>query len=209
MKNHRFSLREVTILTLPLLLILLAVFSSRVSLYTISPFYQATQKSRRQGCASNLRSISMAMSLYSKDYDRKLSMIGQTPNSGWAVKIQPYLKSTAPYQCPNETTPSNGSPTRRGYVDFWFNANLSGQAQRTFTFPNATLMIGEGNDGTDLTDSTYSKSSIPTTWLSDEKSPAYRHLGGANYLMTDGTVHWLKPDEVTTFGGRKDAFALR
>jgi len=70
-------------------------------------------------------------------------------------------------------------------------------------------MAGEGNDGTDVTDATYSKTSLPPNWLSDRTKPPWRHLGGANYLHADGHVAWLKPNEISTAPGQPHTFAVK
>jgi prepilin-type processing-associated H-X9-DG protein len=111
--------------------------------------------------------------------------------------------------CPSDSHWSGDSPGGTGYIDYWFNGNLSGVRPSALTSPGNTLLQGDGDDGVDISDATYNKKSLPQNWLTDRSSPAWRHLGGANYLFTDGHVTWLKPHQVTTYGGRKNAFAVR
>ena len=186
-------------------------------------------RTRSRSCQTNLRQIWLATRQYTSDYNGKLPPVviggakiqgvpSLNPNGtitgyigtpvGWADALTIYLKSPSLYMCPAELT-VNIKPSSLKYTDYWMNANLSSQVGQPLPSPASTLLIGEGNDGGDLTNATYSKTSLPPQWLTDTSSPAYRHLGGANYLMADGTVHWLKPDAVTNFGGRKDAFAIR
>ena len=187
------------------------------------------EKDRRFGCQNNLRQIWLATRQYSSDYDGRLPpvVVGGTKVKGlprlnfdgtiagyvgtpvgWADALTIYIKSPSLYMCPAEAQ-SALAPSAKNYSDYWMNANLSAQAPAKIQWPTSTLFLGEGNDGTDRTDATYAKNALPPQWLSSPSSPAYRHFEGANYLMADGTVQWLRPDKVTTFGGRKNAFALR
>lgn len=209
MTKQKIPLREVALVSIPLIIIVPIVLFQNIKLEVFSPFYWATQKSRKEGCQNNLKNISMAIKLYTTDNDGKMPSNGMAPTSGWAVTLHPYLKSVGPLQCPSEPTTSTSIPSRRDYTDFWFNSNLFGHTHQEISLPSSTLLLGEGNDGVDASNGSYSKKSLPSQWLSDPHSPAFRHLNGANYVMADGTVHWLKPDEVMTFGGRTDAFAVR
>jgi len=80
---------------------------------------------------------------------------------GWGDAIQPYLGSTTLYNCPSG--PNGGvwaNPSKSGYTDYWFNANLSSVHKKALKSPAATLLLGEGSDGIDVTDATYSKTSL-------------------------------------------------
>ena len=127
------------------------------------------------------------------------------------MTLQPYLKSTSIFRCPGDSNPgpSDWSPRKNGFMSFYLNSNLAGQKKSVLLFSRSTILLGDGSNGKDISDATYSKSSLPPEWIADPNSPAWRHLNGANYLMADGSVHWLRPNEVTTFGGRKNAFAIR
>jgi prepilin-type processing-associated H-X9-DG protein len=177
-------------------------------------FARQRDKARSFGCQNNLKQLSLAMAQYSQDYTGKLPVA----RIGWANAIQPYLK-TQSLGCPSDThAPSflvNGqlgvySLTSSGFYNgYWYNANLSGVTKTALAFPQATLLLGEGNDGTDVKDVRYSKTSLPSAWLNDYSAPCWHHSGGANYLYTDGHIKWLKPDQVTTNFGRSNCFAIK
>ena len=120
-----------------------------------------------------------------------------------------YSKCYSCFLCPSQSHPLSKYAEKSGFIDYWLNGKLAGEEMASVAIPSATLMLGDGNDGSDKTDARYNIMQFPPSWLTDENSPAYRHLGGANYLMADGSVHWLKPDEVVSFGGRKNSFALQ
>lgn len=192
----------------------------------------ARQNQRKHSCSSNLHQLSLAMQGYLQDNNEKFpaTTIGGSTVTGWPLSsltrgippktlpvgwvdaLMPLLRSESLFMCladannvPNPTM----APSKTGYTDYWMNGNLSGESKSQILFPTSTIMLGEGNDGRDISDATYSKTALPPLWLHDSYSPAQRHVGGANYLMTDGAIHWLRPEEVPTFGKRTSTFALK
>lgn len=166
------------------------------------------------------------MKVYAKDFDGRLPLTGtrrtgvirgetryQLKNypAGWADAIRPWGKSDTIFICYADPLPQNTwrNPALDKYTDFWMNRNVSGVRENEVSFPSATLLLGDGNDGLDKTDASYAKTALAAQWLTDESSPAYRHYGAANYLLMDGAVRWIKPQDVRTYGGRKNSFALR
>ena len=127
---------------------------------------------------------------------------------GWGDAIYQVTRSNNLFQCPEEKTITT-EPKETGYTDFYYNGNLAGVKRSSLTQPSLRLLLADGNDGKDKADATYSKTSLPASWFTDEESPMFRHQGGANYLMIDGSTQWLTPDKVKNFGGRKDIFAIK
>lgn len=220
--KRRFTRREWTLLLAPLFILILP-YAAGVDWLGL-PFKYRRNETLGHACRVNMKNVAIALRQYSQDYDDRFPATGTAPMKatsmgstqfpvGWVDALVPYSGGGIPTLtiCPASNTIGvrSFSPSVRNYTTFWLNANLSGVAYKDVRFPVRTLCLGDGNDGKDLTDATYSKSAIPPAWLSDTSSPAYRHLGGANYLMVDGSVHWLKPNEVTTFGGRKNAFVIK
>ncbi|MBW3636562.1 MAG: DUF1559 domain-containing protein [Armatimonadetes bacterium] len=168
-------------------------------------FGRSRNPGKRSSCQSNLKQISLGIKQYIQDYDARFPVIasGARANSGkvgdlsafgWADAIQPYLKSTQIYQCFEESNGSNASypnkadPTKTQYTDYWFNARLSHVRERQILEPAQTILLGDGNDGSDVTNARYHLMSIPEKWRGDENSPLYRHREGANFAFADGHV---------------------
>jgi prepilin-type processing-associated H-X9-DG protein len=187
---------------------LLAVVLCAAVLAGIFPlFARQRENARSLGCQSNLQQLAIAMGLYTKDFGGKFPVA----RTGWANAIQPYLKSQN-FGCPSDSNRPFflARPGLSGlYNGYWYNGNLSGVPRTALAFPQATLLLGEGNDGTDVKDTTYNKTALPAAWLADQSKPCWRHLGGANYLYTDGHVKWLPPHDVTANFGRADCFAIK
>jgi prepilin-type processing-associated H-X9-DG protein len=224
---------------LPALIILVLLLAQRPvvreSSNYINPFYGFAKRRegvRRSGCQNNIQSIALALKQYQQDFAGKypLNTVGGTgvpgwswiPSErvgrltkaykgapvGWADALQPHVGSEAVYLCPSAVRKSRGPQSQRGYTDYWFNGNAAGVSQKSVASPSLTLLLGDGNDGADNTNATYNKTDF-SWWISDTRSPMYRHLGGANYLFVDGHVQWLKPDAVKKFGGRADPFSIK
>jgi prepilin-type processing-associated H-X9-DG protein len=84
------------------------------------------------------------------------------------------------------------SPRAVGYTDYWMNARFSGINQSELTASALSVLMGEGNDGTDATDARYALDSLPAAWISNTESPLYRHINGCNYAFADGHVKWFQ-----------------
>ncbi len=212
MNKRKWSALELVLFILPL-----GVFAFFWVLN--SDVFHPVEKGRRNICQANLKSMALALKLYTNEYNsfplavvagvngRTVTTFSPNPPMGWADAVAPLIKNTTMFQCPSEGA-GQSAPGFKGWSDYWYNGNLSGAPQKSLAFPNKTLSVGEGNDGRDLNDATYNKTSFGS-WPSDTGSPMYRHLSGANYLFVDGHIKWLKPNAVQNFGGRADPFALR
>ena len=164
----------------------------------------------RSSCASNLKQIGLAFAQYSQDADGKAPPVSNA-GGGWTRLIFPYVKSEAVFQC----RAANGG--KAGATDYFYNARLAGaksklNLKRDDKSPDFTITSG---DGADDANTTSNLSQIPANWRADENSPAWRHLGGANYLFIDGHVKSFKPEEIfgppdaATAGADKPTFEVK
>lgn len=169
-------------------------------------------------CMSNLKNIGLGFQQYLQDYNEKFPVVTSGGSVfGWADALQPYMKSTQVFQCPLEQTGQSPdpAPSSAGYTDYWMNARLSGRSQSLLASTSLTILNGDGNDGTDVTDARYAIHSIPEAWKKNANSPLNRFVEGANYGFADGHVKWIqadkmaamKPNAATTSGNT--SFALK
>jgi prepilin-type N-terminal cleavage/methylation domain-containing protein/prepilin-type processing-associated H-X9-DG protein len=68
-------------------------------------FAQAREKARQTGCASNTKNMSLAVMMYSQDYDEVFPLYFQPQPGGdnwyWHVQLQPYIKNWELFRCPS------------------------------------------------------------------------------------------------------------
>jgi prepilin-type processing-associated H-X9-DG protein/prepilin-type N-terminal cleavage/methylation domain-containing protein len=114
--------------TLVELLVVIAVIAMFVALL-FPVFLSAREKGRRTACASNLRQLGTALSMYCHDNDETYpnTLSDAVPvNEGWAGKIYPYVRNTQLFRCPSDLTRDSPWRDRIAYVvSYGLNANLS------------------------------------------------------------------------------------
>lgn len=206
-----------------LLLALIVVISTNgTPIWWRFQFLAPHQRTLMWSCQSNVRQLSYGLNLYSQDYSGRFppAFIGgvrptsaarqwsMKPPVGWVDALFPYTLSSTLNYCPNTQGPYNGPPSHDATY-YWFNRNLSAFPSSRVVRPIATLLLGDGNDGLDGADGTYSKNALPPQWINDYSSPCYRHLGGANYSFVDGHVKWLKPPQISSAPGAAYTFSTR
>jgi prepilin-type processing-associated H-X9-DG protein/prepilin-type N-terminal cleavage/methylation domain-containing protein len=161
-KSSGFTLIEILV-TLGIIVILAAI------LFPV--FAKARASARRTSCASNLKQLATAIMMYMQDHDQTYPMIVQNKTAnvspsnpfGWADSLDPYVKNTQVFQCPDEAKAPNPSghglpvdPTTSsatgGYTDYWINAQLNGVSGSTYyslakgdiISPTQTVLLAEG-----------------------------------------------------------------
>ena len=171
-KHRAFTLIE--------LLVVIAIIAILAAIL-FPVFARARENARRASCQSNLKQIGLGIMQYVQDYDDKfpLTASGNAEVYGWGDAIYPYIKNPQVYHCRQEPTRNGGRPNQSGYTDYWYNARVANVPESSITMINETLLVGEGNDGVDITNARYSKGSLPSGWRQSAASPAVRHAGGA------------------------------
>ena len=196
MRRRGFTIWELVV-------ILALVTIAAVILYPVF-FIRGDPKSPRTTCQSNLKQISLGIAMYVQDSDDKFPItdmndvaISAEMTFGWADTIQLFKISQKTFWCPTQI--ENGvrnnqekKPSDRDYTDYFFNRRLAGIESKKIKQEALTIMLGEGNDGTDAANARYSLSTLPAAWMNDKSSPLYRHLEGSNYAFADGHVKWMK-----------------
>jgi prepilin-type N-terminal cleavage/methylation domain-containing protein/prepilin-type processing-associated H-X9-DG protein len=194
-------------------------------------FARARENARRSSCQSNLKQIGLGFRQYTQDYDEKYPPVhggpaGSETKNGWAVQMQPYLKSVQIFQCPSETNPGTSAPDAPaagssgiGYTDYWYNSTLAGKSEAQVEYVALTVLSGDGTSGNstlvfsgdNATDGVRSDgtAAVVTTAAGRAAVAAattaaplggfgLRHLDGVNYAFADGHVKWLKSGSATS-----------
>ena len=74
-------------------------------------FQKVRENARRAACQSNFKQINLGMMMYIQDYDETWpartitdNIYGGGPYQSWAFALQPFIKSTGVWQCPDDRT---------------------------------------------------------------------------------------------------------
>lgn len=128
---------------------------------------------------------------------------------GWADAMQQYHLSD--HECLSDPFAKGDNPKKRGYSDYWYNSNAAAKWVGEVGNDKNLIIMGDGDGGALASTARYSINALPAQWLKSPKSPAYRHVGGANYLYLDGHVKWLRPKYLSQTGshrGAKNTFSV-
>jgi len=138
MKRSRFGQqRGFTLIELLVVIAIIAILAA--ILFPV--FAQAREKSRQAGCASNLKQIGLAMTMYTQDYDEVLPPY----ETNWStVIIQPYIKNQqVVVHCPsaNRTGGVNAAMAPQGYNNVAYGRN---GAHRSAGYPTPPFNFAAG-----------------------------------------------------------------
>jgi prepilin-type N-terminal cleavage/methylation domain-containing protein/prepilin-type processing-associated H-X9-DG protein len=127
-------------------------------------FAKAREKARQASCASNEKQVGLAVLQYVQDNDEEypaglkvLTSSGRPIYVGWVGIVQPYIKSTGVFKCPDDSTQATGLFVPDSYG---LNCNLEGAGGATggdgigaLNSPAKTVMAFEiSGDAADLSD---------------------------------------------------------
>ena len=149
---------------------------------------------RGSACRSNLEQIGLAFRVYTRDCDDKFPPVAGARAENWTASLQLYLappgfKGWPLFQCPSDQTSAPQT------TDYFFNARLSHVEAGAIYKPSQTILSG---DGAGDSPASYHLSRLPAAWRTDQNSPAWRHLDGANYGFGDGHVRWMKVERIAS-----------
>lgn len=161
--------------TLIELLVVIAILAMLAAIL-VPVFAKAREKARQATCLNNQRQITVALQMYSDDYDDKFFPDPST--KAWSKALVAYNEAQI-YNCPSET--GRGTNTA---PEYGFNANLFDLVRGDIKDPTETILTGDllpesqdGNYALDL--------------MSDLD---YRHNGCAVVAGADGHTQILEPE---------------
>jgi len=174
-------------------------------------FAQAREAARKASCQSNVKQMSLGISMYAQDFDEQLPMGSRTINGQnwrWMHQTYPYVKNAGIYHCPSSAIaqwdPNAFNAGSYGYNSFMLNAqNLASMGK-----PAETILVADTPGGAatanrfrirpdDQTDpNTWVGHADWNGWLQDESRVAYLHQGAATIGFLDGHVKSMRRGDV-------------
>jgi prepilin-type N-terminal cleavage/methylation domain-containing protein/prepilin-type processing-associated H-X9-DG protein len=109
-------------------------------------FAKVREKARQTACLSNMKQMGLAFAQYSQDYD-ELYPNGASwyypGGNGWAGQVYPYVKSTAVFLCPDDTSGSHSSYAYNSNNTLPTGSSVSGYTIAKYNTPSKTILLFE------------------------------------------------------------------
>jgi len=205
--------------TLIELLVVIAIISILAAIL-FPAFAQVREKGRQTSCLSNEKQLSLAVLMYTQDYDETLlpsAVNGPSSPILWPDELNSYVKNNQVRFCPSDGGEKVNS---YGLDEMTFTDLTDSGAQppmnlAVFQTPADTVMLGElgvGSQGnkTDFTTQRLGayKMTVPDVDLNDQfdARPAARHFLRANLAFMDGHVKSLRLEQFYTGQTPPDKF---
>ena len=183
--NQRFGFTLIELLVVIAIIAILAAILFPV-------FAKVREKARQTACLSNEKQQTLGMLQYVQDYDDTFPRVygngSQTNLSdtvGWADAIQPYIKSTGVFHCPDDPSAFTTQPWSTNYSSYAANGSISlynsainaqsGQTESVFYEPTLTILI--------LEQDTYNAANYMPWYLSGSQNGFYCGVGGSGPIL--------------------------
>jgi prepilin-type N-terminal cleavage/methylation domain-containing protein/prepilin-type processing-associated H-X9-DG protein len=193
-------------LTLIELLVVIAIIAILAAIL-FPVFARARQMARQTSCLSNVKQLSLAIDMYTEDYDEVLipsrQWSGGTPTPAtliWPAYLAPYARDTQIFICPSAAGKSQYGQTwaDRGPLSIGLNRDMENRttnlayALSQFGEPASTILLADSTPAPTGTGSGGGRGfQVQADRQPDAQSAvSSRHNGGANVGFLDGHAKW-------------------
>ena len=184
MKRTGFTLIE--------LLVVIAIIAILAAIL-FPVFARAREKARQTSCLSNVKQLTLAVMMYTQDYDEAYPGYhftgSPTDSDQWFEVIAPYVNNDQIFICPSAKSRNPGYGWNYRFISYGTHSLTSVVGDPitllgTIVYPAETVLMADSLNyyvrGPGTTD--------PNYW------PAPRHNGGANFGLADGHAKWYQSD---------------
>jgi len=190
---HRRFCRPLRGFTLIELLVVIAIIAILAAIL-FPVFSRARAKARQTACLSNVKQISLALMMYSQDWDETYPVVDHVTGYDWWQPVQAYVKNQQVFR-----TPAYKAGPTEPMTDYLLNGLFShGSSVAAFEQPADQICIAIRKKGTQYT----GYHPWPRDGTSWDDLAAYDyfvdliakdiHNGGCNYGFADGHAKWHK-----------------
>ncbi|MCW3062018.1 MAG: prepilin-type N-terminal cleavage/methylation domain [Capsulimonas sp.] len=146
MNQHAIK-RGFTLIELLVVIAIIAILAA--ILFPV--FAKAREKARQISCLSNEKQIGLAILQYSQDSDERMPCGTQIPvggdytldGIGWAGQVYPYVKSTAVFKCPDDSTSGSSAAPITYPISYSMSLQVTRSGLSDFTSDSKSVMLFE------------------------------------------------------------------
>ena len=140
--------RAFTLIELLVVIAIIAILAS--ILFPV--FAQAREKARQSSCQSNLKQLSLAVTMYAQDYDERLPLAAYAVSAYefrlWHDLIDPYLKNKSVWHCPSSLVATKDSSSGAITAHFGYNEHYLTTLAYSFANANGHVAVSLAEVGT-------------------------------------------------------------
>ncbi len=199
--------------TLVELLVVIAVIALLAAIL-FPVFASAREKARQASCASNMKQMGLAVTMYLQDFDECIPLAATATASSflnWHHLVDPYVRNKQVWVCPSSSLPVQNIygdlDCQYGFNTLYLNRgidlndvyslnNAPGVSIAAVAEPTRTVMMADtrGIDGK-LPDNHLSTYILPPSQPDADYwgRPDNRHMEGAELEFLDGHIKWYRP----------------